>query len=97
MAGVTRRERSTIKSIQRGTTTSPSAASTTNVTITSVDTDKSTVNVTFSAYGGDSTGDDEGIFYCTLTTATNLQIVNSGTNSQSFPGSDLAWEVIEYE
>jgi hypothetical protein len=97
MAGITRTTKKTIKSIQRGITTSPAATVTTDVTITSVDTTKSTVNVAFSAYGGDSAGDDEGIFYCTLTSATNLRIVNSGTNSQSFPASSLAWEVIEYE
>ena len=96
MGGITRRIRSNIKSIQRGTTTSPAGGATTNVTITSVDMTKATVNTTFSAYGGDYSADADGIYYCTLTTATNLAIVNSGVDAVG-TAADLAWEVIEYE
>lgn len=87
-----------IKSIQRGQTAVPTADAFTDVTITSVDTDKAVVSMSSSAYvakqGG--TSDDDAVISAYLTSSTNLRIYNDGTNAFTFTDANIAWEVIEY-
>ena len=93
MAGVTRRARGVIKSIQRGQTATPTDNSTTNVTITAVDTDKAFVSFSSTVYWGTSAEGASISAY--LTSSTNLAIETIGDDIAS--SAEIAWEVIEYE
>ena len=85
---------SPIKSIQRGLTTI-NVLSTRNVTINSVDLNKSFVNVSY--ISGDASGGQGVSFTATpgvrLTSSTNLDITGFTVNNTSI---SAYWEVIEY-
>ena len=81
---------SPIKSIQRGTT---SVEGTIDVTISSVDMSKATVNLTTSYFNA-GTNSIKGTLRALLTSATNLQLEVDG--AQLSGARTVTWEVIEY-
>ena len=96
MGGVTRRIRSTVKSIQRGQTAYPADDTITNVTISAVDVDKAFVSMSMTMFrtSGGSTFSAGITAY--LTSSTNLAIELIGTDN-AMTDKEIAWEVIEYE
>lgn len=80
----------TIKSIQRGTTVvAAGAPGSTGVTITSVNTAKSVVNL-LGVAGNASWGAHEGLAH--LTNSTTITLYTYGNNSSRY----ISWEVIEF-
>lgn len=78
-----------VKSTQRGLAVIGSGSSTQNVTITSVDLDKS-----FLSYGGsNASADARGLVTMRLTSSTNILVVKGTSGGLT----TAAWEVIEYE
>jgi hypothetical protein len=88
-----------IKSIQRGTATlaANSDNTTTNITISSVDTTKTRVNLLSSNSYNYGAGGGNGArnVYLQLTSATNLAATLVGANNITW-GATVSWEVIEF-
>lgn len=88
---------SPIKSIQRGITELTVNQSTTNVTISAVNTSKAFVVSSHSNSLNITSGDKHGFnARVRLTSSTNLEIYRHYTSDHRFAGVYVAWEVIEF-
>lgn len=82
---------SNIKSIQRGSITSVSTSTTVDITISSVDVNKSTVEIRSNPEGTAANT----LFYAELINSTTVRLTRYGTSSVS-SNFKLDWEVTEY-